>query len=927
MSVRRSANFLNQQRIDRPHLLSIESAVRSDFDELISSFAIGADASYVIRGFELNMVGAVGASASSLQMIVENSSLFHGKSTEAGTFFQVASGVPNQTINSTTNTAVQGSFTPGSLNYIGLEFSRAVDNSTSAQVFLWNPTNKNEISKTVPLAETLNYKIVVSSSIWAANVLPVSIVETDSSNNVLAVQDRRPMLFRLGSGGSSTPDPFNVYPWTNHAEGRTENYWDSSSSVSPFRGGDKQILHFKEWADAIMSNLLEIKGTTYWYSENSGGSIVKLRGDLALLQMTGSGKFMHAASTAGQMNWTSDIFLNYIGSRLSYKILANPVSTDLTLANDEVAYLNIVRGVDVVPSLIFTQSSAVVSSVGAVSWTGDVLAGDYIKVGASDDTKYYQILSVDSASQVTLTETYVETSTGSSGVQAKYAYGYYEVVAVPSTNRHMQIALRKDVPFDEDAYWLFLRADNGGSTARVYLRGSSGGELQQGEDREISDNQALDILEYIGSPAEVDTTPDYTNAIVTGVAEQRTYTLPAAASLTTGQYSTINSALDVVKFYIWVNIDGAGGDPAPAGLTPIEVALLSTDTNLQVASKFQIAIDASPYFESVDNLDGTISVNNSQVGVSSNAVDIDMGGTFSITVDAEGIGSYNSVVVDDENLTRSIKRLDDAVGAVQAAIDTEPYQEIIEIVSGAPSNDREVTGPVVALTNVKIPKNTRNGDVQETFVVDKADIEIHLNGQELTVGKDYNEIGISGDDSTEVEFTFQLEIGDILDFRKISALGAGGGGGAVSGVNLGSAVDADVFKQTIGSQLQFRRLEAGSNMTITESADKITFASSSGIAPAVVQSLSGVNYTILSSDDVIHMTNAGGDRTLTLPSAVATPGKIFYIKKIDAGNTLFIKSVLSQTLDGVDIDAAPYAIATQFESITLIAVAGNWFIH
>ena len=46
MAVRRSQNWVNQQRADLPHLRSIESAVRNDFDELIGSFAIGEGNSY-----------------------------------------------------------------------------------------------------------------------------------------------------------------------------------------------------------------------------------------------------------------------------------------------------------------------------------------------------------------------------------------------------------------------------------------------------------------------------------------------------------------------------------------------------------------------------------------------------------------------------------------------------------------------------------------------------------------------------------------------------------------------------------------------------------------------------------------------------------------------------------------------------------------
>lgn len=926
MAVRRSQNWLNQQRVDVPHLRSIESAVRNDFDELIAAYAIGEDASYIIRGFTLNMVGAIGSSASSLQMIVENSALMHGKSSQAGTFFMVPSGEANQTVNSTTNPNVQGSFTPSALNYIGIEFNRAVDNTTSAQVFLWNPTNKNEISKTVPLAETLNYKIVVTSSIWAANVLPISIVETDSSNNVLSVEDRRPMLFRLGTGGPNTPNPFYKYPWDHDTEGRTENFWKSSSAVSPFKGGDKQIQQFKEWADAVMSSILEIKGTTYWYSENSGGSIIKLRGDLSQLQMTGSGKWSHALATAGQINWSSDIFFDYVGSRLSYKLEAYPAGTNVTLADNEVAYLNLVRGVDIIPNLVFTQGSPVVTSVGAVSWTGDILAGDFIKIGSQDDTKYYKVLSIDTASQVTLTENFVETSTGSGGVQAKYAFGFYQAVAIPTTDRHIQIADRKDVPFNEDTYWLLLRNDNGGSTARAYIRGSGGGELQQGEDREISDGASLETLEYIGAPTEVSSKPDYTNAFLTSLAEERTITIPAAAALTSGQYWTINSALDVRKFYVWVNINGAGGNPAPGDLEPIVVPLLSTDTNLQAAAKFVTALSAYTEFAVTDNLNGTIAVDNSQVGASTNAADVDMGGSFSINTTQEGVGSFNRVIVDEENLTKSIKRLDEALGQTQDQLDTDPYTEIITIVAGAPADDNEMTGPVTAGTNVLIPLNSRMSDVQETYVVGRGDLIVNLGGIALVVGKDFNEIGSVGDNSSEIEFTFALTVGDVIEFRKFAANGGGSGGGSASGVNLGPAANGDVFKQAIGSQLQFRRLKSGSNVTITENANDITISANAGVAAANVLTTSA-SVSITTANDIVNVINAGANRTITLPDATASEGKMFYIKKLDAGNTMFIKSVFGQTLDGVDIDAAPKAVVTQFEAYTIAAAAGNWWIY
>lgn len=512
MAVRRSQNWINQQRVDVPHLRSIESAIRNDFDELLSSLSIGNGNSYIIRGFTLEMSTAIGAAANTLEMIVDGASLLHGASNESGTFFEVESGAANELLNATTNDKVSGAFTASSLNYIGIEFTRTVDDSTAAQLFLWNPSSSTEFSKTLPLAQTLDYEIVITNTVWASNVLPIAAVETDSANNVLSVQDRRPMLYRLGTGGAATPNPDYNYPWSG---GRLENFWESTTTLSPFIGGDKQIENAKEWSDAVMTLFKEVTGNPFWYLPTSAsGSLLSLRGDLDRTYTTGSGKYTHDSTTPGQINWNSDINLNFIGSRLSYKISANAATTDVTLSDNQVAYIEIVRGQDISPNLIFTNGSATVSSVGAFSWTSDIQAGDFIKLGSSDDTGYYEILSVDSVSQVTLVTNFTGTSTGAAGAKSQYAWGTYQTDPAPSNDRHVRIADREDVPFLDYVYWLFYRNDNGGGTPKIYIRGSAGGELEQGEDRSISDNTTIDVLDYIGSPNEDSVAPDYDSQTV-----------------------------------------------------------------------------------------------------------------------------------------------------------------------------------------------------------------------------------------------------------------------------------------------------------------------------------------------------------------------------------------------------------------------------
>lgn len=927
MAIKRSQNWVDQQRVDVPHMRSIESAIRSDFDDLLNGFVTGIGHSHVVNGFELNMTGAIGSSSSALQVIVAEGSVFHGTSDVAGTFLVVPALTPNETLSSTTNTKVSGSFTPGALNYIGIEFTRTVDNSTTSQVYFWNPTSASEFTKTVPLAETLNYQFVITSSIFAANVLPLAVVETDASNNVLRVEDRRPLLFRLGTAGSSAPNPTYVYPWNHQAEGRVENPSSSnSSSTSPFRGGDKQIQNLKEWMDAVMSAFKEIKGTTYWYSANTGGSIVKLRSDLANLMLTGKGNISHSASVAGRINWSQDMFLNLIGSRLSFKIIANPSSTDITLADDQVAYMNFVRGAAITPNLIFVNGSSVVSSVGAVSWTNNVLAGDYIKDAAQDDTKYYKIQSVDTASQVTLTEVFGETSTGASGIPAQYAWGTYQTNPVPSTNRHIRVVNRKDVPSTEDVYWLFLREDNGGSIARVYVRGGGGGgELEQGESKEVSDGTSEEVLEYIGSPSESAFAPDYTNANGGTTTEQFTITFPAASAITSGQAFVAYSSKDVTKHAFWFNKNAAGGDPLIVGAIEHPIAIVTGNPATTVAAAATTVINATGYFNAVDNLNGTVTVTLSQSGSATDAQNINVGG-LSIVINTQGTGAPNNYITDGDNLTKAIKELDSQLGDFVAASTEEGYEESLTVVSGSPSSDNEINGPVVVSTNITIPLNSRDFNVQQSYTVGAGTLAVYLNGVRLLVNSDYVEVGSAGDASTQINNSVEFEVDDVLVFKiEGQGVGAGGGASTYTAVNLGSTSSANVYKQTAGTQFQFRRLTQGSNITITENADNIVISSSAGVA-ASSGNVYIANHTMLSTDDMALADTSSNDVTFTLPDATSVPGHIYYFKKITSANTMFIKSIMGQVLDYVDIDAAPLAITVQMEAVTISSVAGSWWI-
>jgi len=897
MGVKRRINWISQQRVDVPDMRSLESAVSNDFDELIKSFVTGTSQGYLMRGFEISMAGAIGGAASGLQLIVDPGAVFHVSSSQSGTFYLVPVGTPTQQLNSATNNIIDGAFAPSAINYVGLEYERFIDDTTSSQVYIWNPTTNNETTKNAPRAQILRYRIKITTSTFATNVLPIATITTDSGNNVVSITDARWMMFRLGTGGAS-PNPFYVYPWTAQPEGRTESPSTSSSnSINPFHGGDKMLMTLKDWMNAIMTSLQEIKGTVYWYSPSSAGSIDSLRTDLGNTITTGAGVISHSPDTAGLINWDEDIVLKVVGSRLEYRFLANPdPSTDITLSENEVAYVTLIRDVEVSPNLVFTNSSAIVSSVGSIAWTGPLQAGDWVKLGAETVSGYYQIQTVDSLSQVTLTIPFAGASTGAGGAKAKYTFGSYSTSPTPSSTRDIYIADRASVPQGEDVFWFLLRADNGGVMPRVYVR-FIGSELEMGETEEIDDGVPRQLLQYIGSPSESASRPNYSSAINPGALPEITdYTFGDAASMTSNDYFFFGSSADAREYYMWVNKDGTGVDPTPiVGKIGVELTVTTGQTAQQVATLAQAAFAGTfyPDFSAVvrpNPNDDTVRVTNTSAGTCTNAVNFNMNAPFAITIIQEGTGQGNFIVNDGDNLTKAIKKLDQAFGTLLASLDSPSYDEPVDIVASGETPPTSLNGPVTIGSIIDLPPNSRLAFITQYYTVGKGSLQVFLNGQYLRLGIDWAEVGSAGTASSQIQILQQLEVGDSLEFR-ISAGGASGGGG-------GGGVGPQGPPGPAGP------------------------AGADAIGGPVAISIKTGNYTAMTSDNVLLGDATGGAIIFTLPPAASSPGSVFFFKKIDAsGNVVTVKGNLTELIDGSNT----VLINSQYVAITVVSDGTQWW--
>jgi hypothetical protein len=249
-----------QGRLDAAHIRALESGVCFDFDVLAGAVLSGGLPA-VVRGFDVVTTGAVGAPASNLVVNVASAVVTHVDASESGTVFTVPEDRAAEVLGPT-NGRVHGGFVAGATNYVGVDFTRKADDATSDVVkFIdGDPETAEESARLVPLARTIDYRFVISTIGFASspNVLPVAIVQTDSSTHVVSVVDARHLLFRLGRGGDA-PTAINPYSWPL---GRTEAL-----------GGDRAISSQRAWTQAAMTRIWEIGGGPSWFSPTADRNV------------------------------------------------------------------------------------------------------------------------------------------------------------------------------------------------------------------------------------------------------------------------------------------------------------------------------------------------------------------------------------------------------------------------------------------------------------------------------------------------------------------------------------------------------------------------------------------------------------------------------------------------------------------------------
>jgi len=167
-------------------------------------------------------------------------------------------------------------------------------------------------------------------------------------------------------------------------------------------------------------------------------------------------------------------------------------------------------------------------------------------------------------------------------------------------------------------------------------------------------------------------------------------------------FETITAAGNITKRYLWLDVNSAGVDPAPAGRTGHTVALPTNETANNVAAAIQLVLDAITTLGASVVTD-TVTATMANPGNVADAVDVDTGFTLATTIQGDGTdvltfaalfkGAYGnniSVLVEagSESVGRKYTITD---GNANAVLPVEIYDQII-IVGKSQAQINEIFG-------------------------------------------------------------------------------------------------------------------------------------------------------------------------------------------------------------------------------------------
>lgn len=521
MSVLAKNNLLAQQRLDLSTLLSSESFTAYDFRSLVGFFT-GSSQTYIIRGFEI-----VNKSQFEIQVKVADGLVFNPQDNN-GSFYLGLKDDPVQSISLAQSQTfyVEAVFTNETINPVNQAFWNPLalnQDDAAGNQFSASANSQNVLVLSIPSPNTTGF---------TSGSIPLYKITTDS-NQITAITDCRPLLFRLGTGGS-IPDAGHKFPWaTNRAEPVNQGTGVGQTSTSPFLSAngsgvlnDKGITTLKEWMDAVMTRIAEITGSSVWYSTSLANNYIDGL-DLNTVYFDSAGGHSLNPTVDVSFKWNKTLTLSSQGqapaewqanySDVRWRLGGTFTSSSLHTysdskftspvpANGGNLYLILKRDIPItvtdnavnwkpaaVPSVYSGQTDVIITGA-AGDFTG-LAIGDYVRKVSEGYSSYYRVVSYTSGDlgvEITTSQSVADSSvtalkvsrtiSGASSVERIriFVSNYTSADLVADTS---QINVDAGIfPYqDIDAYWMGRRVDN-----KFMLRGF--GALELGEEIEAGGN-------------------------------------------------------------------------------------------------------------------------------------------------------------------------------------------------------------------------------------------------------------------------------------------------------------------------------------------------------------------------------------------------------------------------------------------------------
>lgn len=274
MAILSRVNYLSQQRLDLQHVIANDSFNAFDLRAFAYVFN-GLEKNYVVRGLEVTALNGF-----TVTVKVSNCLILFPLDNEASFFYGSADAV-DEIIN-----------IPPSTEKVFVEayLERVTETPVTAAFF--DPSNTNEqnpagqeFNASVDFQSIVKLQLRYNTDGFSVDAIPIAIFKTDSTK-VVDISDARDLFFRLGTGGS-LPSPYKKYAWSSVRE---ENalpasaiYLNQFTSQNPYYTqdangsiNDKALTNMKDWMDAIMTIIAEMKGSITWYAPIAGKTIPSL---------------------------------------------------------------------------------------------------------------------------------------------------------------------------------------------------------------------------------------------------------------------------------------------------------------------------------------------------------------------------------------------------------------------------------------------------------------------------------------------------------------------------------------------------------------------------------------------------------------------------------------------------------------------------